>query len=156
LNRNLDVIVRVLFFMNQRFFPLFELVWLVLQGELFNALKADDCFCSVGANLNLLVPCCQVQFLQWCFYSLQVITGKSISTLNEILDSHVECHSSILVVSSLVIIIPSCAVVTRWAGWRSLNLALPFLNCENADFLTLMRAILFKEFPAQLEDPLLG
>jgi hypothetical protein len=57
--------VRVLFFMNQRLFPFFELVLLVLQGELFNASKVDDCFCSVvGANLNLLVPCCQVQFLQ--------------------------------------------------------------------------------------------
>ncbi len=57
--------MRVLFFMNQRLFPFFELVLLVLQGELFNASKVDDCFCSVvGANLNLLVPCCQVQFLQ--------------------------------------------------------------------------------------------
>jgi hypothetical protein len=36
--------VRVLFLMNQRFFQSFELVWLVLQGELFNAVKADDCF----------------------------------------------------------------------------------------------------------------
>ncbi len=48
--------MRVLFLINQRFFQSFEIVWLVLQGELFNAVKADDCFWSLGANLEPLCP----------------------------------------------------------------------------------------------------
>ncbi len=65
--------MRVLFLMNQRFFQLFELLWLVLQGELFNAVKADDCFWSLGANLEPLCP----------LWSSSIFTGIALAYPND-------------------------------------------------------------------------
>jgi hypothetical protein len=47
--------VDVAFLVNQRFFQSSEIMWLVFQGELFNAVKADDCFWSLGDNLAHLL-----------------------------------------------------------------------------------------------------
>jgi hypothetical protein len=50
--------VDVAFLVNQRFFQSSEIMWLVFQGELFNAVKADDCFWSLednGKTLSVLL-----------------------------------------------------------------------------------------------------